>query len=272
MSEPDGIMTPGSTRVGTPDSDSERRDLRDALLDLLAPYPALRVVFSGDSGVSPVLDTTLFRSCLASPSPASAALREWLHLLDRVKASIDSAQAELSESLAAQSRALRDLTGNSSRQPTAAEDEVTRKPARKSFAKDPAPFAGASDSFRSTDGHYEMYQRCLEYSRWKLHVLLRWEADDGHEFASERDKMLHICSLLKDNAFLYVYKGFEKLVNFRDQPEQWPWRTGGELLGHLSARYGKYWYRESRSDPWQARSLHTANVGVFTEAVMADSR
>lgn len=76
--------------------------------------------------------------------------------------------------------------------------------------------------------------------------------------------MLHICSLLMENAFLYVYKGFEKLVYYPNKPEQWPWKTAGELLGHLTARYGKYYYRESRSDCWRLKFLHTEDIRGFS--------
>ncbi|KAK0671930.1 hypothetical protein QBC41DRAFT_314796 [Cercophora samala] len=99
----------------------------------------------------------------------------------------------------------------------------------KGSAKEPALFDGSEPN---------KYVRYFNFMLWKRDIIRAW-TDKPDDFKRKHDKICYILYYLDGDAFWGVVDTAKAVINSNQSSDTWEFKTGEELLDHLTEKYGK---------------------------------
>ncbi|KAK4654456.1 hypothetical protein QC762_403595 [Podospora pseudocomata] len=100
---------------------------------------------------------------------------------------------------------------------------------KKETAKEPTRFDGSEPN---------KYVRYFNFMLWKRDITRAW-SDKPDTFKTEKVKICYILFFLDGDAFWDIADAVEAIVNSDQSSDAWEFKTGEELLDHLTEKYGK---------------------------------
>ena len=95
------------------------------------------------------------------------------------------------------------------------------------ITEDPEKFTGTEK---------DITKRQQQYVNWRSQIN-RCFAVDSTIFNSELRKIQHISGLLKDDAYDFNRENFNSIIENKDEPERWVWRTSEAVFRDLNGQY-----------------------------------
>ncbi|KAK4204832.1 hypothetical protein QBC40DRAFT_249895 [Triangularia verruculosa] len=97
---------------------------------------------------------------------------------------------------------------------------------------------GIKEPTRFDGSEPNKYIRYFNFMLWKRAITRAW-ADQPDAFRTEKEKIYYILFFLDGDAFWDIADGVEVIVNNNQGINAWEFKTGEQLLDHLTEKYGK---------------------------------